>query len=205
LEKIQDLITRKGPGHLFQLAHIILALKLIKERGPIGRHELGRVLDLGGGSVRTLANRLKNANLIVVDGKKGHIITEEGTRILEEFNNIVIHFENVEPAEALTHKKFNVGCQARAVASRIGSGISMRDAALAVGAKSITSLIFTGNKFNIPTLDEDYFVREHPNLAEYLLSKFDFQKDDVLIVCGADTAIEAELGVITAVLSLIIS
>jgi len=205
LEKIQDIIIRKGPGHLFQLAHIVLALKLISERGPIGRHELGRVLDLGGGSVRTLVNRLKSANLITVEGKKGHVLTEEGQQILGEFKKTVIRFEKLDSVEELTHRKFNIGCQTRAVASKIGSGINMRDIALSVGAKSITSLIFMENKFNIPTLDEDYFVKEYPNLSEYLLSKFDFQKDDVLIICGADTAIEAELGAVTAVLSLIIS
>jgi len=205
LEKIQDLITRKGPGHLFQLAHIVLALKLIEERGPIGRHELGRVLDLGGGSVRTLVNRLKNADLITVEGKKGHIVSDAGKQILQEFRKNIIRFEVLEPAEKLTHKKFNVGCQARAVSSKIGSGIGIRDAALSVGAKSITSLIFSGTDFDIPTLGKDYLAREQPDFSRYLLSQFEFQKDDVLIVCGADKAIEAELGAMTAVLSLIIS
>ena len=81
----------------------------------------------------------------------------------------------------------------------------MRDAALSVGAKSITSLIFSGKDFDIPMLDKDYLAREQPDLSSYLLSKFAFQKDDVLIVCGADSAIVAELGAMTAILSLITS
>jgi len=205
LEKIQGLITRKGPGHLFQLAHIVLALKLIEERGPIGRHELGRILDLGGGSVRTLVNRLKGIDLISVEGKKGHIVSDKGENVLQELRKIIIRFEHLEPAEKLTHKKFNVGCQARDITSKIGSGIGMRDAALSVGAKSITSLIFSGKDFDIPMLDKDYLAREQPDLSSYLLSKFAFQKDDVLIVCGADSAIVAELGAMTAILSLITS
>lgn len=205
MEKIQELITRKGPGHLFQLAHIVLALKLIEERGPIGRHELGRILDLGGGSVRTLVNRLKEKNFISVDGKKGHIISEEGKITLQKLRKSIIRFEYLELAEKLTQKKFNVGCQARNVSSKIGSGISMRDAALSVGAKSITSLIFSGEDFDIPMLDKGYLAREQPDLSSYLLSKFTFQKDDVLIVCGADSAIIAELGAMTAILSLITS
>jgi hypothetical protein len=196
-------MTRKGPGHLFQLAHIVLALKLIEERGPIGRHELGRILDLGGGSVRTLVNRLKTAHWITVEGKKGHIISDAGKQILQEFRKKIIRFEPLEQAEKLTHKKFNVGCQARDVASKIGSGIGMRDAALSVGAKSITSLIFSGKDFDIPMLDKNYLAKEQPDFSKYLLSQFDFQKDDVLIVCGADSAIVAELGAMTAILSLI--
>lgn len=203
METIQKLVTRRGPGHLFQLAHFFLALKIIAEKGPIGRYELGRILDLGGGSIRTLVNRMKKANLITVEGKKGHILTEEGEAVLKEIKKILISLENLEIAEKLTTKKFNVGCQARTISSKIGSGISLRDAAITVGAKSITSLIYTGQGFNIPTLGKDYLQIHHPELLEYILSKYKFQKDDVLIICGADTLIKAKLGAITAVFSLL--
>ncbi len=75
----------------------------------------------------------------------------------------------------------------------------MRDAALSVGAKSITSLIFSGRDFDIPMLDKDYLTREQPEFSKYLLAQFNFQKYDVMIVCGADSAIEAELGAMTVV------
>ncbi|HUX99257.1 MAG TPA: DUF4443 domain-containing protein [Candidatus Deferrimicrobium sp.] len=195
---------RKGPGHLFQLAHFILALMTIETKGPIGRYELGRILDLGGGSVRTLVDRMKDANLVTVEGKKGHILTEIGKKALQEINQTLIRLEKLEAAEKLTNKKFNIGCQARAISSKIGSGISLRDAAIAGGAKSgiIISLIYTGNGFILPTFEEKYLEKEFPELIQSLLSKFNFQKEDGLIICGADVVSEARLGAVTAVLSL---
>ncbi|MHA1266997.1 MAG: DUF4443 domain-containing protein [Candidatus Helarchaeota archaeon] len=202
METIQKLVARRGPGHLFQLAHFFLALKVIAERGPIGRYELGRILELGGGSIRTLVNRMKKANLITVEGKKGHIFTKIGEQVLKEIEKIIIAVETIELAEELTTKRFNVGCQARGVSAKIGSGINLRDAAITVGAKSSTTLIYTGTEFQIPTLGDNYLARQHPKLEKYLLSKFQFHPGDVLIICGADTLIEAKLGAITAVFSL---
>ncbi|MFX1299258.1 MAG: DUF4443 domain-containing protein [Promethearchaeota archaeon] len=203
METIQKLVTRKGPGHLFRSAHFILALKAIDERGPIGRYELGRILDLGGGSIRTLVNRLKDIKLISVEGKKGHILTDDGHKVLKEIKKTVISIQNLEVAKELTNQKFNFGCQARDISNRIGSGIGLRDAAISIGAKSITSLIYTGDGFIIPTLGKEYLEKEHPQLSSYLLSKYNFQKGDVLIVCGADTLIDAKLGAVTAVFSLL--
>ena len=203
MEIIQKLVKRKGPGHLFQSAHFYLAMKVIEEKGPIGRFELGRILDLGGGSIRTLVDRMKYANLIAVEGKKGHILTEEGKSVIKEIKKTVITIRDLEPARELTDQKFNIGCQARNISTKIGSGISMRDAAISVGGKSITSLIYTGANFNIPTLDKKYLEMEHPKLMNYLLSNYNFQKNDALVICGADTAIRAKLGAITAVFSLL--
>ncbi|NVM54031.1 MAG: hypothetical protein HWN66_10055 [Candidatus Helarchaeota archaeon] len=204
METLQKLVDRKGPGHLFRLAHFVLALKAIKEKGPIGRYELGRTLDLGGGSIRTLVNRLKDASIITVEGKKGHILAEKGKKVLGKIEKNLISFQNLVEAEELTNKKFNLGCQVRDVSTKIGSGINLRDAAISVGAKSITSLIYTGNNnLEIPTLGKDYLKNQHPTLLKYLLSNYAFQKDDVLVICGADSVIIAQLGAITAVLSLI--
>ncbi len=203
VETLQKLVTRRGPGHLFRLAHFILALRVIDEKGPIGRYELGRILDLGGGSIRTLVTRLKNVGLITVEGKKGSIITNAGKRVLEEIKQTIFSIQTLDGIEGLTDQKFNVGCQARNVAQKIGSGISLRDSAISVGANSITSLIYTGDSFKIPTLGPDYLEQEHPTIAPYLLSKFKFQKDDALIICGAESLINAQLGAVTAVFSLL--
>ncbi len=204
MEIIQKLVTRKGPGHLFQPAHFILALKTIKERGHIGRYELGRILDLGGGSIRTLINRLKDAELITVEGKKGHILADQGEKVLKDINKFLIAIENLEAVEELTNGKFNVGCHVRGLSTKIGSGIGLRDAAIGIGAKSITSLIYTINKqLEIPTLGKDYLKNKHSNLLKSLLSTFSYQEDDVIIICGADSEIKAKLGAITAILSIL--
>ncbi|MFX1297366.1 MAG: DUF4443 domain-containing protein [Promethearchaeota archaeon] len=203
MEIIQKLVSRKGPGYLFYPAHFFLALKTIEEKGPIGRYELGRILDLGGGSIRTIVNRMKIANLIIVEGKKGHILSDEGKKALIDIKKTLVMLQNLENAEELTNKKFNIGCQARNISTQIGSGIDLRDAAITVGVKSIISLIYTGKGFNIPTLKEEYLEKEHPKLSNYLLSKFKFQKNDVLVICGADTLIKAKLGAITAIFSLL--
>ena len=206
METIQNLIERKGPGHLFRSAHFVLALKVIKEKGPIGRYELGNILDLGAGSIRTLVNRLKEAQLIDVEGKKGHVLAEKGIKVLKDLTKKLISIQTIEEAEELTNAKFNVGCLVRGVSTKIGSGISLRDSAISIGAKSITSLIYKGNKhLEIPTLGKDYLEKQHSTLLSYLISNHNFQIDDVLVICGADTLIKAKLGAITAVLSLISS
>ncbi len=205
MEIIQKLIARKGPGHLFKPAHFFLALNAIREKGPIGRYELGRVLDLGGGSIRTLVNRMKEENLILVDGKKGHVLTEMGEHVLNQIQKVLVSIRELEIAEKLTSQKFNFGCQARNISAKIGSGIGMRDAAISVGGSSITSLIYTGSNFNIPTLGKDYLEIEHPQLSDYLLSRFKLEKDDVIVICGANSFIGAQLGSVTAILFLLTS
>lgn len=203
MEIIQQLITRKGPGHLFRPAHFFIALQVIEEKGPIGRYELGRILDLGGGSIRTLVNRMKDADLIAVEGKKGHILTERGKNVLIDIKKNLIAIQKLDLVEKLTNAKFNWGFQVRAISDKIGSGISLRDAAISVGANSITSLIYTEKGFNIPTFDEDYLDKEYPDLSKLILKLFNFQMGDVLVICGADSEIIAKLGGITAVLSLL--
>lgn len=204
MEIIKELIERKGPGHLFGVAHFFLALQFIKEKGPIGRYELGRLLDLGGGSIRTLVKRLKEAKLISAEGNKGHVLDEAGKRILERINQQLLHMRELENVGELTNGKFNVGCQVRNISDKIGSGIKLRDVAIAVGAKSITSLIYNSKgDLVIPTLGDDYLAKGHPDLLQNLLEKFVFQEGDVLVICAADEEIIAKLGVITAVLSIL--
>ena len=207
LEILNNLCYRKGPGHLFNIAHLYLILKILEdEQKPIGRYELSKRLNLGAGSTRTILKRLTKAELIKSEDNKGQILTEKGSKTLEKISKYLIAIHDLNHVEDLSISNINIGCQVRNVSEKFKIGIKLRDAAIKIGALGITTMIYTGNNFKIPGLeDEDINVKNgHADLYDEIFQKFnDLKKNDILLICTALNKDLARLGAISAVFSLL--
>jgi hypothetical protein len=81
----------------------------------------------------------------------------------------------------------------------IRSGIEQRDAAIKVGARGATTLVYRGGRFQMPGVDME--VPEEIRVR--LLEGLDVEDGDVIIVGAGDTPLSAEIGAKAAALDLL--
>jgi len=205
LEILKDLDHRKGPGHLFSIAHFYLVLKIFSdEKKRINRSELASMLNLGGGSIRTVLNRLKDEKLIESIPRKGYRITEKGITILDELGNIILDFKKLDEVGDLALSNVNFGCHARGINKLLESGIKLRDEAIKNGAIGATTLIFKGNNFKVLGINHFDIRRDYPNFFNELIEKFpQLKDDDIIIIVFAENEIIAKIGVLNSIFSIL--
>jgi len=102
----------KGPLPRINELKVLVALKVIEKKGPIGRYELSRKLNLSQGVVRGLIERLRARGLILV-AKGGCTLTEEGERAIQDYLKAknIVDYEELEAhsISMLAQVKFVVG------------------------------------------------------------------------------------------------
>jgi predicted transcriptional regulator len=205
LEKLTELNERKGTAvHLFSVVHFYLVLKYLSDKKkPIGRYKLGKKLGLGRGSMRTVINRLSNDDLIKSESRKGHIITSNGQKILDQISNTVIDIQTLDYVGKLTVSEINVGCQVRDSTNSFNSSLRLRDEAIKVGASGVTTLIYRDNKFVIFGMEDEFDIKkDYESLYNELINKFkNLETNDLIIIGTAESEILAKIGCLSAIFS----
>jgi len=183
---------------------VLVALKVIEKKGPIGRYELSRKLNLSQGVVRGLIERLRARGLILV-AKRGCTLTEEGERAIQDYlkaKNIVDYEELEAPRiSRLAPGKFVVGIKIAGGAEKVVDGILQRDEAIKIGASGATTLIVKGGEIRFPKTCEaigEIYAEENA----YLKDRFKVQDGDVIILCWAEDEARAFEGAVRAALTL---
>ena len=69
-----------GRAPYFIEAHLVKALMIIDDEGPVGRVKLSKTLGLGEGTARTLIKHLENEKLIKIS-KAGITLTSSGNKL----------------------------------------------------------------------------------------------------------------------------
>ena len=180
-----------GPFPLFSKHHFVKAIEVIGGEGPVGRMKLSENLRLGEGATRTLIKRLKGMGLIKVS-KLGVELSPSGRKILDELRSKFVHSASVSK-NPLTVGTFNVGILVKDSAHKVRYGVEQRDAAIKVGAKGATVLIFKGGRLSAPALSNDV-GKDWPEVARQILKVFHPSENDVIVVGSADTKVKAEDG-----------
>ena len=189
-----------GPSPSFSEVHIAKAIELIAER-PIGRISLSRKLALGEGATRTLIDRLKDYGLITVS-KAGCFFTKEGQKFWK-FLHLSFPKKILLEKSELTLGSFNVAILIKERGDRVRLGMEQRDAALVVGAKGATTLIFRNGKLKFPSENRD-IAKDFPRAYEKLYS-MQPKENDAVVIGSADTLPKAEYGALAAALSLLMN
>jgi len=189
-----------GPYPSFSVFHLIKALELIAKRGPIGRGKLSEELKTGEGTTRTLIDRLKEAELIVVS-KPGCSLSNEGERIWSSFQLIFPRKVRLEKSE-LTLAPCNVAMMTKDRGDKVKSGVEQRDAAIMVGAKGATTLVFKNKKLEAPNISENV-ARDFPIAFNQITELIELEENDVVVIGSADTWERAEYGALAAAWTLI--
>lgn len=201
LEKISKVADKTAPGRLpsFAQAHVIKALEEISLQKSVGRSKLSKDLCLGEGEVRTLVKHLKNEGLVDVS-KTGISLSSSGRKLLFSLRTLMSEAVEV-PLTPLTVGPLNVAVRVAGLKNSIKYGVEQRDAAIMVGAKGATTLVFTKNRLIVPGTEEDASKHDPSILAS--LSKLSLNDGDVIIIGSAVEKIKADLGAKTAALELL--
>jgi predicted transcriptional regulator len=198
--KIKNLLEKiigekaPGPARTFSIFHVLRAIELLSEK-PVGRGKLAQELSVGEGAVRTLINRLKEAG-IVSTSKAGCQLTVKGLKLFEEYRKVFRKRAKIEKTK-LMPTPFNSAMLARNCGDKVKSGIEQRDAAVRVGAKCVTTIIFKNGRLIIPSVCDD-LSRDYPKIAEKLIELLQPEENDVIVVAGADNLELAEYGATAA-------
>ncbi|MEM2850597.1 MAG: DUF4443 domain-containing protein [Candidatus Bathyarchaeia archaeon] len=180
-----------GPFPSFSTHHFAKAIEVIGNEGPVGRIRLSEVLRLGEGTTRTLIKRLKDIGLIKIS-KLGIELSPSGRKILNELKSKIVQSANVSK-NPLTVGTYNVGILIRDSAHKVRYGVEQRDAAIKVGAKGATVLIFKDGRLSAPAVSSDV-EKDWPEVARQILKIFRPAENDVIVIGSADTEVKAEEG-----------
>ncbi|MCW3986192.1 MAG: hypothetical protein NWE91_07290 [Candidatus Bathyarchaeota archaeon] len=198
---LKELTSEKAPGprHSFSVVHVVKALELISKR-PIGRNKLSKELVLGEGATRTLIQRLKNYGLIKVD-RTGCIFSKKGEKLWNALCAIFPRKVFLDRS-GLTLAAFNVAVLVKGCGSKVKLGMKQRDAALLMGAKGATTLVFKGGKLMVPP-EYRGVAEDFPDIYRKLMGSLEPEEDDAIIIGSADTLEKAEYGALAAALSIL--
>jgi len=189
-----------GPRPSFSVFDVIKAMELIAEKGSIGRGKIAEELRLGEGATRTLISRLIDARLIA-SSKSGCSLTEKGAKIWNELRAIIPQKFVLEKNE-LTFAAYSVALQVKGQGGKVKKGLEQRDAAVTVGAKGATTLVFKDNRLILPMISTDV-AKDYPVTFNQIIRLTKLEENDVVIISSADQLKMAEYGALAAAWSLV--
>lgn len=153
---LEKVTSRYAPSRIlsFDVVHVFAALQMIgKDNNRTSRNALCSGLSLGEGTVKTLVKHLKMQGLIETSNR-GTKLTVKGKSICEGLLS-AIPAEISLPKCSVALSRFNYAVLVREFGFAVGLGIEQRDAAIKMGAKGATTLLFKDNKFVMPTNRDD--------------------------------------------------
>ena len=177
-------------GNLSNFTKIDILRCLLNIDKTISRLQLSKQLDLGEGTVRSILDILKENNLLV-SNKKGHSLSEEGSRVSNKIMNN-IDMKNIDLLTIFPDKK-KTGIQIRNP-KKIEKVYVLRDTAVKNGADGALILNYDGK---LKVYDSDY----EQDFSE-IENKFALSKNDLVVVCYADSYMLAEYGAVAVAIEL---
>lgn len=199
---LTNLSAQKAPGPRpsFTVFDLLKVIELVARKGPIGRGRLAKKLDMGGGAIRTLINRLKDSGLIGMT-KLGCSLTEKGRMVWRETRNIIPQKIRLLEND-LTFAAYDVAVLVKHRGDRVGNGLEQRDAAVTIGAKGATTLILKGKKLVVPMVSND-LAKDFPLAFNEINKLTGIEENDVIVIGSADDAKKAGYGALAAAWTLI--
>ncbi len=170
---------------------------------PMGRYKLSEITGIPEGVLRSFLKRLTESNLCKKYGKKGHDLSENGRKFVEEIRKLIVDFKHFD-AKDLTVSRVDFACQIRGIADKIdiSKTVEVRDVALIAGSTGATTIIFEAGELQGPAIDF-HLVSRWPVVTGDIYHTFDLKDGDVIIVATGRDLIRARRGAFAAALSLI--
>lgn len=188
-----------GPSPTFSVLHMLRAVELIAEKA-IGRSKLAEELGVGEGAVRTMVNRLKDADLITTS-KLGCTLTSKGLELWNEYRTVFKRKVEIGKNQ-LTLADYNVAILVKNRGHKVKSGMEQRDAAIMVGAKGATTIMFKAECLIVPSVS-DNIAKDFPKAANQMVRLLRPEENDVIVVGSANNLRKAQYGASAAAWTLI--
>jgi hypothetical protein len=198
LRIVREISEKAAPGRppAYSEAHVLRALGLIGAGKGIGRQQLSKELRLGEGTVRTLVNRMRGRGLLYTS-RGGMTLTPEGQKLLTAFGEIFFAAEF--PDTQLTVGSSNYAVLVKGAGRKIRRGVEERDAAIIAGAEGATTLVYDGERLQMPGMEMEI----DSSTVDHIHKSLRPSKGDVIIIGSANDPFEAEMGAISAALKLL--
>jgi len=198
----ESLLAEKAPGPYpsFSIVHMLKAIELIAEGGPVGRGRLSKELGTGEGSTRTLIARLEDAGLTTIS-KPGCSLTKKGEKIWKQYRLVFPQKVRLRKNE-LTLDSCGVAVLVKGGFGRVKAGLEQRDAAVMAGAMGATTLVFVGKRLTVPSISSDV-ARDFPVAYSQITERMSLEEKDVVVIGSAQTWGKAEYGAIAAAWTLV--
>jgi len=202
LKVIERVVCKIAPGRApsFNEAHVVKALEIVGAYGTVGRIRLSNELGLGEGTTRTLLKHLKNEGTIEIS-RHGIAFSEDGKKLFSNLRSKISEVVEV-PNSPLTVGPFNIAVLVKNAVHGVRRGVEQRDTAIKAGALGATTLIFSRNRFTMPSSEEDVF-KGISSIHNMLVSKLNPKENDVVIVGSGENKTSAEIGAKMAALELL--
>jgi len=189
-----------GPYPSFTVFDLLRVIELIGRKGPIGRGKLAEELVIGGGVIRTLVNRLKDSGMISTS-KLGCSLTEKGSELWNRFQMMIPQKVRLMESD-LALAPYSVAVLVKGRGDKVRHGLEQRDAAVAVGAKGATTLVFKASKLVAPMVSED-LAKDYPVAFVQITQMMNLEENDVVVIGSAEDPKRAEYGALAAAWALI--
>jgi predicted transcriptional regulator len=185
IRSLQKICSNYAPSRVisFNIVHVFKTLQLIKGKGHVSRDLLSKELGLGEGSIRTLIRHLQMNNMIKATNA-GTTMTQKGKALLSELLSSIPAEMNL-PKCSIALGKFNYVVLLKHHSHAIKSGVEQRDAAIKIGAKGATTLLFKQNKFVMPSNTNYDSLQKEPEIFKLLVRTLNPEEGDAIII-GSD-------------------
>ncbi len=188
-----------GPPPSFSIFHMLRAMELIAET-TIGRSKLAEELEVGEGTIRTIISRLKDSGLITTS-KLGCTLTSKGLKLWKEYKAVFKKKVKIAKNE-LTLADYNFAILVKNHGHKVQSGMEQRDAAIMVGARGATTIMYKEGRLVIPPVSNN--VAEYSTKwANQMVRLLQPEENDVIVIGSADSLVKAEYGALAAAWTLI--
>lgn len=188
-----------GPAPSFSIFHMLRAMELIAET-TIGRSKLAEELEVGEGTIRTIISRLKDSGLITTS-KLGCTLTSKGLKFWKEYKAVFKKKVKIAKNE-LTLADYNFAILVKNHGHKVQSGMEQRDAAIMVGARGATTIMYKEGRLVIPPVSNN--VAEYSTKwANQMVRLLQPEENDVIVIGSADSLVKAEYGALAAAWTLI--
>jgi hypothetical protein len=194
VKSLQRISSRYAPSRVlsFDIVHVFKTLQLIKNRGHASRGLLSKELGLGEGAIKTLIRHLKMHNMIKTTNTGTHMTDKGEATLLELLSSIPSEMRLPATTKySISLGKYNYVVLLKQLGVAMKSGIEQRDAAIKIGAKGATTLLFKDGKFIMPTnttATTNYdSLKEEPNVYALLTKRLKPEEGDAIII-GSDDA-----------------
>jgi hypothetical protein len=201
ISRLTNAETPRGPSPAFSSAHILKVLLVLDTEQTMGRITLSKRIGIGEGSIRTIIKKLVDFSVISVDAVGGCHLTELGKSIVRELRCIIVASTPIVLDEVgILFPSYAL--QLRGVSISSSSLTRLRDKSVKSGAEGLMIFVFEGDRITLPMMTEDVSTL-YPRTTAALKSAFQLEEGDSILIAFSEEVNLAELGALSAALSII--
>jgi predicted transcriptional regulator len=179
-----DLLCKLAEARRFNkpkycLAHVVTVLNIIHDMQPIGRNYIKMLIGLGEGTLKTMLSRFKEMGLAITDKAAGVILTERGTKIVEDLKDVIKIREISLPYNGWENSTLISLRNGREVLKKI-TFLELRDEVVKQGSKGAMISYFENGEITFPP--EKHWVSEAVKIINDKCKEISCEEEDLLIV-----------------------